>query len=735
MTEPIQNLSAFATSGKSKIDKNNVDMSDRKKLKDNVEFKQDKKITADEYRMLKKEFGMNEAQVKEWLAVEGGQDFLEAMLHAEGTTKKEIKAAREQIAKEFLLKDRTIHLGSSDANLVEQLREFGVDVNEQADFIEDNYMAKEYPIQTITPDPASGNTTVQKVRVHVPEDINGDKSLKRLDLFEAVEDYDAFENMNAVDSNPLFKGSLLLDEETGMYVKYNHEEGVDNQYYRLNGDGGLVEVSKAAYDGLKAALNADETGTTDEVDETGKTGETEEVVETPEEKAAREAQEAQERAEAEAQAKAQAAADTKAAFEKVKSITVDSTGSKQKLWLQDVRDTGVVVLKKKGFAENGLPKEIAIELPGSYGQKSADGVQQKRYQHWVLLDAEKGIYGDRAGIRKFQASIDEEGKIKFTQVDINDAKIKDFLNKNTKAAAEKAKEAGLNDGQNKMEIKDKAEADTLMGKLADRNQSWETYLQVGTDNGYITGSQGLLEKLVDEGDTTGIKTYNDLKPAIDGLLARVPEAAVDTPEYKAVKDLVDKLATNPDAELKTGWFKTMFGAADPVRDLDMALMNLAKKHIAGQVQGTNHANNSFLVGGNGKVTIQPDDPKSGFMSDAKFTIGGQDYYMYEPNEALWIDRTIDFQDLVTHKGEGDRALITNDVTGNNRHGEIKFNAEKLVEMDEALYLEGGNPKQKYDIKAENGVAYIYSPDGSVKVPIEDVLNGRAGLPANAPAAS
>ena len=724
MTEPIQNLSAFATSGKSKIDKNHVDMSDRKKLKDNVEFKQDKKITADEYRMLKKEFGMNEAQVKEWLAVEGGQDFLEAMLHAEGATKKEIKAAREQIAKEFLLKDRTIHLGSSDANLVEQLKEFGVDVNEQADFIEDNYMAKEYPIQTITPDPASGNTTVQKVRVHVPEHKDGGKSLTTLQLFEAVEDYDAFENMNATDDNPLYKGTLIMDEATGLYVKHSHQDGVDNQYYRLNGDGGLVEVSKAAYDGLKAALNADETGAADGVDETGKTGETEEVVETPEEKAAREAQEAQERAEAEAQAKAQAAADTKAAFEKVKSITVDSTGSKQKLWLQDVRDTGVVVLKKKGFAENGLPKEIAIELPGSYGQKSADGVQQKRYQHWVLLDAEKGIYGDRAGIRKFQASIDEDGKIKFTQVDINDAKIKDFLNKNTKIAAEKAKEAGLNEKQNK--FKDdltKEDTKTLLDKMSDRNQAWETYLQVGTENGYLTGANGLFEELSDEGLAT---TFKDIEPAINGLLSRVPEDVVASPEYAEVAKIVDGMRANPDANFNK-----------VARDLDNALINLAKTHMAGNVQGTNHANNSFLVGGTGanKVTIQPDKADSMWKTDAKFTIGGQDYYMYEPNEALWIDRAIDFQDLVTHKGEGDRALITNDVTGNNRHGEIKFNAEKLVEMDEALYLQGGNPKQKYDIKAEDGVAYIYSPDGSVKVPIEDVLNGRAGLPANAPAAS
>lgn len=715
MTEPIQNLSAFATSGKSKIDKNYVDMSDRKKLKDNVEFKQDKKITADEYRMLKKEFGMNEAQVKEWLAVEGGQDFLEAMLHAEGATKKEIKAAREQIAKDFLMKD-VVKFGGMDPILKEQLKEFGVDQNEIDKQIGDNIMAKDYPVKTITPDPASGNTTVQNVRLHFPEDINGNVTQARIDLFDASKDYDTLDP-NAVDSNPDYKGSLLLDEETGMYVKYNREEGADNQYYRLNGDGGLVEVSKAAYDGLKAALNADETEIADGVDETGKTGETEEVTETPEEKAAREAQER-------AEAKAQAAADTKAAFEKVKSITVDSTGSKQKLWLQDVRDTGVVVLKKKGFAENGLPKEIAIELPGSYGQKSADGVQQKRYQHWVLLDAEKGIYGDRAGIRKFQASIDEEGKIKFTQVDINDAKIKDFLNKNTKVAAEKAKEAGLNEKQNK--FKDdltKEDTKTLLDKMSDRNQAWETYLQVGTENGYLTGANGLFEELSDEGLAT---TFKDIEPAINGLLSRVPEDVVASPEYAEVAKIVDGMRANPDANFNK-----------VARDLDNALINLAKTHMAGNVQGTNHANNSFLVGGTGanKVTIQPEKADSMWKTDAKFTIGGQDYYMYEPNEALWIDRTVDFQDLVTHKGEGDRALITNDVTGNNRYGAIKFDAKKLESMGENIYLEGGNPKRKYDIKAEDGVAYIYSPDGSVKVPIEDVLNGRAGLPANAPAAS
>ena len=725
MTEPIQNVSAFAAGGTSKIDKNNVDMSERKKLKDNVEFKQDKKITADEYRMLKKEFGMDEAQVKEWLAVEGGLDFLEAMLHAEGATKKEIKAAREQIAKDFLMKD-VVKFGGMDPILKEQLKEFGVDQNEIDKQIGDNIMAKDYPVKTITPDPASGNTTVQNVRLHFPKDINGNVTQARIDLFDASKDYDTLDP-NATDSNPDYKGSLLLDEETGMYVKHNREEGADNQYYRLNGDGGLVEVSKATVDGLKtdiaAAKAVEGTKAAEGSKAAEEAAENTEVVETPEEKAAREPQEAQERAEAEAKAKAEEAANTKSTFEKVKSVTIDSKGSKQKLWLQDVRNTGVVVLKKKGFAENGLPKEVAIELPGSYGQKSADGVQQKRYQHWVLKDAEKGIYSDRAGIRKFQASIDENGNVTFKQIEIDDAKVKKFLNENTKGAADKAKKAGLNDNQNKMEIKDKAEADTLMGKLADRNQSWETYLQVGTDNGYITGSQGLLEKLVDEGDTTGIKTYNDLKPAIDGLLARVPKTAVNTPEYKAVKEIVDKLATNPDAELETGWFKTMFGVADPIRNLDNALMALGHKHVAGKVQGTNHANNSFLVGGNGKVTIQPDDPETGFMTDAKFTIGGKNYYFYRDD--MIYDKCYDFQDIIGHETANRKPLITNDVTGNNRHGEITFHADRLEKGKDFYFQTKGGAELK--VSVENGVAYINGSNGT-KVPVNDVLNGRAAMP-------
>lgn len=705
MTE-INNVSAFAAGGASKIDKNSVDMSERKKLaKTGIDFTKDNKLTADEMRLLKKEFGMDEAQVKEWTDVDGGMEFLNAMLHAEGASKKEIKAAREQIAKEFLLQNRTIHLGTADTALREQLKEFGVDVNEIADHIQENWFDSEYQLQTITPDPSSGDTTVEKVRIQVATNVDGEKTLKRLDLFEAVDDYDDLADLNPTEGNPQYKGSLLLDEETGMYVKYNRGEGQENEYFRLNGDGGLVRVSKAAYNEIKAAVTApieDVPAADVPSDEATVTGNTE-TVETPEDKAAREAQE-----------KAEAAEATKNTFTNIKKVTVDSTGSKQKLWVQDVRETGVKVLTKKGFAENGLPKEVAIELPGSYGQASADGVQQKRYQHWVLKDAEKGIYTDKAGIRKFQATIDEEGNVTFKQIEIDDAKVKNFLNENARVAAEKAKAVGLNDEQTQFKELTNEEAKDVIGKLSDRNQAWETYLQVGTENGYLTGAYGLFEELTDESKTTGIKTYKDLEPALNGLLSRVPEDVVASPEYKAVTDVVAKMKADPE------------DVNEYARELDKALINLAKTHLAGGLQGANYANNSYLIGTGsaGKVTITPDKADSMWKTDAKFNIGGQDYYFYKDGAVM--DKCYDFQDIVGHETADRKPLITNDVTGNNRQGEITFHADRLEEGEEFYFQAKGGKELK--VTVENGVAYINGSDGKTKVPVNDVLNGRVSMP-------
>ena len=719
MTE-INKLSAFAAGGSAKIEKNHVDLSDRKKYaKTGIDFKQDNKLTADEMALLKKEFGMDADQVKAWTEVEGGMEFLNAMLHAEGATKKEIKENREKIAKEFLMKD-IVKFGGVDPGLKAQLKAFGVDANEIDTQIADNIMDKDYPVRTITPDPSSGNTTVESVRLHYPANVNGEVTGERIDLFDASKNYDTLDP-NAVDSNPDYKGTLLLDKTTGLYVKHNHGEGQENEYFRLNGEAGLVRVPKAVYDDIKAAATApapsvDGADDADAVDGADAADAAEAAEEVVEEASAEEVETPEQKAQREADEKAAQAEATKETFSKIKSVTVDSTGSKQKLWYQDVRDTGVVVLKKKGFAENGLPKEVAIELPSAYGQKSADGVQQKRYQHWVLLDAEKGIYGDRAGIRKFQASVDENGNVKFTQIEIDDAKVKAFLNKQAELVAAKAKETALDEEKDKTQFKELSneEAKSVMSQLADRNQSWETYLQVGTENGYLTGAYGLIEELTDEHKTTGIKTYNDLKPAIDGLLSRVPEEVTKSPEYKAVADVVAKMQADPNNVNKHA------------RDLDKALINLAKNHLAGGLQGTNYANNSYLIGNGtaGKVTITPDDADSMWKTDAKFNIGGKNYYFYR-NDSTY-DKCYDFQDIIGHETARRKPLITNDVTGNNRQGEITFHADRLEKGEDFYFQAKGGVKLK--VTVDNGVAYINGSDGKTKVPVNDVLNGRVPMP-------
>ena len=161
------------------------------------------------------------------------------------------------------------------------------------------------------------------------------------------------------------------------------------------------------------------------------------------------------------------------------------------------------------------------------------------------------------------------------------------------------------------------------------------------------------------------------------------------------------------------------------RDLDNALINLAKTHMAGNVQGTNHANNSFLVGGTGanKVTIQPEKADSMWKTDAKFSIGGQDYYFYRDD--FTYDKCYDFQDIIGHETANRKPLITNDVTGNNRQGEITFHADRLEEGKNFYFQAKGGAKVKVTVDA--GVAYLTGADGK-KVPVNDVLNGKVPMP-------
>ena len=130
------------------------------------------------------------------------------------------------------------------------------------------------------------------------------------------------------------------------------------------------------------------------------------------------------------------------------------------------------------------------------------------------------------------------------------------------------------------------------------------------------------------------------------------------------------------------------------------------------------------TGGGGKVTIAPDDAESAFMSDAKFSIGGKDYYFYRDD--MIYDKCYDFQDIVGHETANRKPLITNDVTGNNRKGEITFHADRLEAGEDFYFQTDGGKELKVTVK--DGVAYVNGSDGKTQVAVNDVLNGRAAMP-------
>ena len=425
-------------------------------------------------------------------------------------------------------------------------------------------------------------------------------------------------------------------------------------------------------------------------------------------------QAAQEEAEAQ-----QVIADRKEAFANIKQngITIDETGSTQRLTGKQQWNTSVVLSKEVN--EEGYPSKISIALPGGYGSTGSDGVGQKRY-HSLYYDAATNTYADKRGLRRFEVNIGEDGKITLKQLDAQAASagVKKALDNDTRIVQQRTQQAALNEDKTKFKKDVTAnDAKTLLNAMADRNKSWETYLQAGTENGYLTGALGMFEEMKDE---KLITSYKDIQPAVTGLMSRIPAEVVkaNPPEYQTLKAMVDEME-------KTGKLPSK------MRNFDLALINFAKTHLAGKVQGTNHANNSYLVGGGGKVKIQPDDPNSMWMSDAKFTIGGTNYYLYQ--EQTGVDRTVDFQDAVRLDGtntKGHQALLSNDLTGNNRQGAIKANAQKFSESN--FYFAAGG--KEYKCVVEKGIVYVQSPNGKVKVPLEDVLNGRRPMPKD-PAAS
>lgn len=430
----------------------------------------------------------------------------------------------------------------------------------------------------------------------------------------------------------------------------------------------------------------------------------------------------------------------KEVFEKSgKKVNIDETGSSQRLTKNNTWTTDVIVPKRANYDGKGVPKEIAIALPSDYGEKGADGVAQKRYQTLKLVDPENNVYSDRAGVRHFEMNLTDDG-INLKQVSYNNGKISDltskdsdkvktFLDNNVKIVEKEVENdyqkehkspfvrSDMNrDAARLIKLENKEAAEALVNRLADRNTAWETYLQTGTENGSLTGSNGLLEKLFDAGSiksedgktSVSYKTYKNMKPAIDGLMTSIPDnkEIKNSPEYKKIEALIQKLSNTKG---------TM--NHNQVRDLDTALMELAKKNMVNP-QGTNYANNSYLRSANNKVLIQPDNANSMWRTDAKFTMGGKDYYFYR-NDAVY-DKCYDFQDIV-----GLNKLITNDVTANNRKGELTFNADKL-NTEESYYFQtrGG---RKLSVTVEDNIAFLTDKDGN-KFPLNDILNGRIPMP-------
>lgn len=646
-----------------------------KKVNPNTIFKEDGSLTRAEKKDLRANDGVNlsRAEIKKYSKMEGGEAFLDKYANLKG---EDVETARKSLALDFFVGKEPYD--DIAREIKADLGRFGVSDDELQAYLTLNRLNHNRPLGVIHPDIEGGETAAQSLRMRPTKDQDGNVTSILL--------YEGEEGLNSEDAKPTRllqpEGEYFVDGE-GKYYKYNAEQNVLSDYTTK----ALKEIERQQ----QAAAAAEAEGAPEGPENNPE-------VEVPK---------------------------FSDVFAKSKKVNVDETGSKQRITAQNQWETNLVVPKSAEYNENGVPTKLAIELPAEYGSKNADGVYQKRYQTLSLVDAENNIYSDKAGVRQFKLAFDENG-ISLVQQNIDDKKVKDFLDQNTLAVQEKVKAEGLNDKQNKMEIAAQEEAQDIMTKLSDRNNSWETYTQIGTDIGHVTGAHGLLEKLVDEQDITGIKTFNDLKPAIDGLMARVPESVMDTPEYQAVQEAIKTLAATPDADIKHSWLRQVGGDTD-IRKLDRALMNLAKTHLAGRIQGTNHANNAYLVGGNGSVVISPDREKGVFDTDAKFGINGNNYYLYQ--ERAFIDRTVDFQDVIEHQDDGHRdklSLIRNDITGNNRYGEIKFDANRAAENG-PFYFKNDATGERFNVIVEDGKAYIAGKDES-KILLEDILNGRVPMP-------
>lgn len=663
------------------ISKNKTNSKARKEAQGAVDFKQDNQLTAAEKKILQKEFGMNADKLKFWAEQKGGVEFLDKLTHAgDGLSdKKEIQAKRKEVVMEYFLNNKT---ETPNKFIREQLKKFGVKDAEINARIADNQIQQqkaeaaeaklnsERPITRLfTGSPQAGDAAQKDVRMQ-----------KVLDKDGNLQEVKLYTKNSTLEDDPF---ATLTPTKDGLLE-------INGRYFKLDNNG-LSQVDAPKPKFVEAAPKEPE------------------KVEAPK-------------------------AEFNDVFNKVgKKVNIDETGSTQRYTRNSNWETSVVIPKRANYDGNGVPKEIAIQLPSDYGQKNADGVAQKRYSTLKLIDEENNVYSDKAGLRTFQMNITDDGitlkQVAYNNGEISDLtaadskKVKDFLDKNTKLVEEAAAEKGqgkaghsigsdknLSHEQTKIEIKTKEDADKVLAQLSNRNTAWGTYTAIGSDNGQWTGNLGLIETLMDEKfpDANGQKhslTFDDLKPALKGLMERVPEKFNDDADYKTARALIDT------AE-KGGKLKS--------RDLDKALINLAKKM---NIQGTNFMANEYLRSANGKVQITPDWSDSMWNTDAKFELPNESgstkpYYFYR-DDTLY-DKCYDFQDIV---GEG--GLISNNSLGNNRLGEINFNADKLDSGERYYFQTSGG--RELTVTVENGVGYVQNANGD-KIKINDILNGRVPMP-------
>lgn len=99
------------------------------------------------------------------------------------------------------------------------------------------------------------------------------------------------------------------------------------------------------------------------------------------------------------------------------TVTIDETGSHQRLNRDNQWQTSVRIPQR--FVNDEIPQEIQIGLPSSYGANA--------YQTLKLVDGTTNVYTDRAGNRKFQVNIAEDGSISLKHIEIDDDKVRTFL--------------------------------------------------------------------------------------------------------------------------------------------------------------------------------------------------------------------------------------------------------------------------------------------------------------------